>query len=169
MRRPRWPPQGKPSIESGSRLLIVVARWMLAVTIRGAPAPQPTAARAASSRLPIVALIAQVRSPGRSCRSQLRQSSACTPRLLPISSCHSSSTTACSAPNSSGALPLASSRLSDSGVVIRIWGGERSCLPRSWLLVSPLRIASRRGQPIASIGAWMASARSRLRARRGVR
>jgi hypothetical protein len=119
--------------------------------------------------LPIVALIAQVRRLGRSARSQLRQSSACTPRLLPISSCHSSSTTACSEANSSGALALASSRLSDSGVVIRIWGGVRNCLVRSWLGVSPLRIARRSGQPMASIGAWIARARSRLRARRGVR
>jgi hypothetical protein len=79
----------------------------------------------------MVALIAQVRMPGRWLRSQLRQSSVWLPRLLPINSCHSSITTARRPANRAGALGFASSRLSDSGVVIRISGGLRSCLPRS--------------------------------------
>ena len=116
----------------------------------------------------MVALIAQVRRAGCSRRSQPRQSSHWLPRLLPISSCHSSSTTACRPANSCGALGLASSTDSDSGVVIRISGGVRSCLVRSWLLVSPLRMPTRSGQPMAWIGSLIARARSRLRARSGV-
>ena len=153
---------------SGSRLRIAVARVIGAVTMCGVPGPMPNAASAASWRLPIVALIAQVRRPGRWLRSQLRQSSVWLPRLLPISSCHSSSTTARRPANSSGALGLASSRLRDSGVVIRISGGVRSCRVRSLLGVSPLRMPTRSGQPMDSIGCWIARARSRLRARSGV-
>ena len=110
---------------------MAVSRCNWAVTIRGLAAAEPRAARAASSRLPIVALIAQVRSAGRSCLSQLRQSSHWLPRLLPMSSCHSSITTACSPSNSCGAFGLANRTLRDSGVVIRISGGVRSCLLRS--------------------------------------
>jgi hypothetical protein len=116
-----------------------------------------------------VALIAQVRRPGRSRRNQLRHSSHWLPRLLPISSCHSSSTTVSRLPNSSVALAPASSTDSDSGVVIRIWGGWRSWRLRSALAVSPLRMPTRNGQSIASIGARIARARSRLSARSGVR
>jgi hypothetical protein len=76
-----------------------------------------------------------VRIPGRSARSQLRQSSACRPRLLPISSCHSSSTTACSAPNSSSALALASIRL-------RIRVGDQNLGRRAELLRAPACFAS---------------------------
>lgn len=71
----------------------------------------------------MVALIAQVRSPGRCPRSQLRASSVWVPRLLPISSCHSSRITVSSPANSCAAVRFASSTESDSGVVIRIWGG----------------------------------------------
>ncbi len=126
MRSPRWPAHGKPSIRSGSRLRMLMPRRIRALINRGSAASAPTAARAASARLPMVALIAQVRRQGRSARSQLRQSSAWLPRLLPSSSCHSSSTTASSRPKSSGARALLSSTASDSGVVIRIWGGLRS-------------------------------------------
>ena len=130
--------------------------------------PIPVAAWAASWRLPIVALIAQVRRPGRSRRSQPRASSHWLPRLLPISSCHSSSTTASSPANRAVAAGFASSRQSDSGVLIRISGGWRSCLLRMVLLVSPLRIATRNGQPMSRLGASIARARSPLRALRGV-
>ena len=116
----------------------------------------------------MVALMAQVWSWGRSCRNQLRHSSVWLPRLLPINSCHSSRITVCSWPNSSSALALLSSRARDSGVVTRICGGALSCLVRSLLLLSPLRMPTRIGQPIASIGSRIASDKSRLRARKGV-
>ena len=64
---------------SGSRLRIAVARWISEVMIRGVSAAFPRAARAVSSRLPMVALIAHVRSWGCSRLSQLRHSSAWVP------------------------------------------------------------------------------------------
>jgi len=150
---------------------MAVPRCSFAVMISGSLGSprRPTAALAASWRLPIVALIAQMRSSGRWLRNQLRQSSHWLPRLLPISSCHSSSTTASRLANSCSAALPASSTERDSGVVIRIWGGWRSWRARSALGVSPLRIPTRSGQPIASIGRRIARARSRLRARKGVR
>ncbi len=63
---------------------------------------------------------------------------------------------------------LLSSRVSDSGVVTRIWGGDFSCFERSLLLLSPLRMPTRKGQRISVIGSRIARARSRLSARRGV-
>ena len=59
MRKPKWPAQGKPSMLSGSRLRISVLRLGAPPMINGS-LPTPRAWVAACSRLPIVALMAQV-------------------------------------------------------------------------------------------------------------
>ena len=137
-------------------------------TIMGLPFV-PSACSAAWFKFPIVALIAQVCRPGRCWRSHERHSSVWLPRLLPINSCHSSKITVSRLLNSSSAFGLLSNRVSDSGVVTNISGGDLSCFVRSLLLLSPLRMPTRNGQFITSIGSRIARARSRLSARSGVR
>ena len=72
-------------------------------TIAGADSVTPAAARASSSTLPSVAESAHVRSPGDMPRMRASASSVCVPRLLPTSSCHSSTTTVCTCANFSAA------------------------------------------------------------------
>ena len=149
-------------------MLVTSSPRLGAPVIKHGSHPSPRACRADSSRFPIVALIAHVWSCGRCCRNQLRASSAWIPRLLPISSCHSSRTTVSSVLNSASQWRLASRTHNDSGVVIRISGGFLIWRLLSALGVSPLRIPTRRGQPIASIGCCSATAKSRPNALSGV-
>jgi hypothetical protein len=88
--------------------------------------------------------------------------------LLPISSCHSSTITVCTWPNSSRAPSRVSIRLSDSGVVTSVVGKRRSCLARSAGAVSPVRMPIDHDSPRSSSGACIARAESAASARIGV-
>jgi hypothetical protein len=112
---PRWPAQGKRSIVGGRSESTMTFLGSTPRTIRdGAAWPPatlpPSSASRACSRLPIVAESPHVRARGASVRTRARASSTCTPRLLPSSSCHSSTTTA----RKSAKISLTSSRVSSS-------------------------------------------------------
>jgi hypothetical protein len=90
------------------------------------PRSSPSSTCIASSRLPSVADRPQTTRPG---FQRFRRASASwtwTPRLLPMSSCHSSTMTVWIAASSSFAASRVSIRLSDSGVVTSAVGKRRS-------------------------------------------
>ena len=72
-------------------------------------------------------------------RSLAKASCTCTPRLLPISSCHSSTTTIFTLPSASRASARDSSTVRLSGVVTSTVGRRLFCALRSLAAVSPLR------------------------------
>ena len=101
---PMWPPQGKRSTVSGIK---VRRRRVLGrsppMRRPGFPDPSASCGREwpsrqfiASTTLPSVADTPHTLKPGESARKRESASSVCTPRLLPISSCHSSTITALS-------------------------------------------------------------------------
>ena len=127
------------------------------------PGVVPSSTSIASGRLPSVALRPQITSPG---FQRLRRASASctwTPRLFPISSCHSSTTTVCTPDRSSRAVSRVSIRLSDSGVVTSTVGNRRSWRARSLGGVSPVRMPTVQFTPRSVNGerkAWVESAAS---------
>ena len=122
----------------------------------------------ASGRLPSVALRPHTIRPGFQRFNRAIASCTCTPRLLPISSCHSSTTTVCTLESSSFALSRVNMRLKDSGVVISAVGKRRSCFARSDAGVSPVRMPTVQPRPRSSSGALIARAESAASARIGV-
>jgi hypothetical protein len=72
-------------------------------------------------------------------RKRANASCSCTPRLLPMSSCHSSTTTFFKPEKFSRASGRVSCRVKLSGVVMSVVGRRRDCFARSALLVSPVR------------------------------
>ena len=159
------PAQGKRSITAGSRVSTCSALSCRPCTSRP---PCGSKTSSACCRLPSVADKPQVGRPGCQCRRRAKASCSCTPRLLPSSSCHSSTTTSCSVAKSSCACARVSSRVRLSGVVISTLGSRRACRARSALLVSPLRTPTLHGSSSSSSGACNARAVSAAKARMGV-
>ena len=140
---PRCPPQEKRPGCSGSSVSISRFFSTRPCTSRPGVPPStsgPSSTRSASSRLPNVALKPHTTSPGFQRFSRASASCTWTPRLLPSSSCHSSTTTVCTPANSACAFSRDSITLSDSGVVTSTVGKRRSCRARSALGVSPVRM-----------------------------
>ena len=131
-------------------------------------ASTPSNTARAVSRLPSVAESPHVRSAGRHVRSRARQSSVCTPRLVPINSCHSSTTTASRSAKKARASGW--ERRSDrlSGVVMSAVGGFLSWRPLAWLETSPVRRSTVHGRPRSTSGARRACSVSAASARSGV-
>ena len=167
--RPRWPPQGKRSARPGSSesMTSFFGTWPCNST----PSPWPSSACIASCRLPSVADMPQTASPAFQRRSRASASCTCTPRLLPSSSCHSSTTTIFTVPSTSPASARASSSDRLSGVVTSTVGRRVFCALRSAEEVSPLRAPALQGctpAPSASSGCWSARRVSAASARIGV-
>ena len=120
----------------GSRVSMTSALSTRPCTSRAAG---PHSVAIASSRLPSVADRPQTTSLGFQRFSRASASCTCTPRLLPISSCHSSTITVCTPASSRDACSRVSSSDSDSGVVTSTVGSRLSCRARSALAVSPVR------------------------------
>ena len=95
-------------------------------------------------------------------------SCACTPRLLPINSCHSSTTTRAVRPSCSCASARAISRLRLSGVVTSTVGRRSACFARSLLPVSPLRAPAVHAGARSGKGSFSARSVSAASARMGV-
>ena len=157
---PRWPPHEKRPGCSGSSVSItsVLSTLPWTSTACSSAGPGPTSTSSASSRLPRVALSPHTTSAGFQVASRASASCTCTPRLLPISSCHSSTITVCTVAKVCGASSRLSITLSDSGVVTSAVGSRWSCRARSALGVSPVR--SPTVQPGASSGSGSFSARA---------
>ena len=105
---------------------------------------------------------------GFQCCRRASASCTCTPRLLPISSCHSSTITVCTRPSSAATFSRVSIRLSVSGVVTSPAGMRLSCRARSALGVSPVRWPTDHAGNKAGNGSWMALVVSAAKARIGV-
>ncbi len=88
MAMPRWPPQGKRDTLGGIRVSTRISLRMSPST--STPLPSPSSTSWACARLPMVADRPHTTSCGRQKRRRASASCTCTPRLLPISSCHSS-------------------------------------------------------------------------------
>ncbi|MNO96714.1 hypothetical protein D3C76_883940 [compost metagenome] len=159
------PAQGKRSIAAGSRVSTCSALSWRPCTSRP---PCGSNTSSACRRLPSVAERPQVGSAGCHWRRWARASCSCTPRLLPSSSCHSSTTTRRSVAKSSRACARVSSKVRLSGVVTSTLGRRRAWRARSALPVSPLRTPTLQGSPSSSSGACKARAVSAARARMGV-
>ena len=163
---PRWPPHEKRPGWSGSRVSITSALSRRPRTI--SPSSPPSSTCIASRRLPSVAERPHTTSPGFQRFSRAIASCTCTPRLLPISSCHSSTITVWIARSSSCACSRVNIRLNDSGVVISAVGKRRSWRARSADGVSPVRAPSVQLAPASSSGACNARRVSAASARIGV-
>ncbi len=139
--RPRWPPQGKRETFSGIRESTTI--FLRVSPSTSTPASSPSSTWRARSRLPIVADTPQTRSSGRQRRSRASASCTCTPRLLPISSCHSSTMIMSRLRNCSSAAALLIMSVRLSGVVTRVAGMLRVWRARSLAFVSPVRAPMR--------------------------
>ena len=198
MAKPRWPAQGKRWVCLGSRVSITSVLGVAPLT--STPFGWPSSVCIASFRLPSVADIPQTHKapavfagceasaaedvpfastpPGgatgpHQVLSRASASWVCTPRLLPSSSCHSSTTTMRTEDSASRASALASMTDRLSGVVTSTDGQRRACALRSVPLVSPVRRPMLQGRrpgwaASASIGACNARTVSKASARIGV-
>ena len=103
-------------------------------------------------------------------KARRRASASCTwtPRLVPISSCHSSTTTSAMSESCARLSARDSMRLRLSGVVTRTSGSFFACLARSPASVSPERTATVQSRPRSASGSASARAVSAARARIGV-
>ena len=136
--RPRWPAHGKRSTSAGMSVSMTTGLSETPRTTRpGAPASSRSSA---SSRFPRVAESPQVRRPGFQRRRRASASSTCTPRLLPRSSCHSSTMTARTVASLSRASACESISERLSGVVTSAVGSFLACFARSAAGVSPVRM-----------------------------
>ena len=167
-RRPRCPPQGKRSIVAGMRLSTVSALGTAPRTITPSAPWPPASAAQASSRLPSVADRPQTRSRGVSRRSRARASNTWVPRLLPSSSCHSSTISTCTPPSTAALSAIASIRLRLSGVVTSAGGQVLRWRALSAAAVSPVRCSTAHPRPRPSAAACRARVVSAARARMGV-
>ena len=113
--------------------------------------------RRASCRLPSVADRPHTISRGCQPASRASANCTCTPRLLPISSCHSSTTTSRTLCRLARASARASSSDTLSGVLTSTVGRRRAWAARSAADVSPLR------RPLVQCGAMSASGSRRAR------
>ena len=154
---PRWPPHGKRSARPGSSEstsnLLGTSPCTSTASTPATPPPSPppsppsppsppappNSVSIASCRLPSVADMPQTHRPAFQRRSRASASCTCTPRLLPSSSCHSSTTTRRRLPSTSLASARASSNDRLSGVVTSTVGRRLFCAVRSAEPVSPLR------------------------------
>ncbi len=114
-------------------------------TIRPRSQPVPSSVAIATSRFPSVAERPQVRISGFHCLSRAKQSSVCTPRFEPISSCHSSAITSRSEPKISLASSRASKSARLSGVVTNAVGSRFFWRARTAAFVSPVLCSRRQG------------------------
>ena len=105
----------------------------------GRAAAGPSSTPIASARLPSVADRPHTTRSGFQRLSRASSNCTCTPRLLPISSCHSSTITSWMPASRSRASARVSSSVKDSGVLTSAVGSRRSCRARSAAGVSPLR------------------------------
>ena len=137
---PRCPAHGKRPTPSGSSVSISMrlGRWPC-TSVPGVGVAASPSASMASDRLPSVAESPHTISSGDHVRSRASANWTCTPRLLPTSSCHSSTTTTRTELRASRASARASSNDRLSGVVTRAVGRRRDCAARSALPVSPVR------------------------------
>ena len=166
---PRCPPQEKRPGSRGSSVSMSSGLSSRPCTSCASSAWRgPSSALCASSRLPSVADRPHTTSCGFQRRSRASASCTCTPRLLPISSCHSSTITTCSAPKSSRDRSRVSSSVSDSGVVTSAVGSRRSWRARSAAGVSPVRRPTRHCGASSASGCCSARAVSAASARIGV-
>ena len=163
---PRWPPHEKRPGFTGSSVSMTSCFSTRPCT--STPPLRPSRTSIASSRLPSVALRPQTASCGFQVLSRASASCTCTPRLLPMSSCHSSTITVWMPASSSCACSRVSIRLSDSGVVTSTVGKRRSCFARSAEGVSPVRMPTVQPRARSSSGAFIARAESAASARIGV-
>jgi hypothetical protein len=151
---PRCPPHEKRPGSLGNSVSMTMRLSLRPCT---SVASSPHKVRIASPRLPSVADKPHTASFGFQCFRRASASCTCTPRLLPMSSCHSSTITVCTLLNSCAARSSVSINDSDSGVVTSAVGMRRSCFARSLLDVSPVR------WPTVHEGATSASGNCRAR------
>ncbi len=162
MTSPMCPAQGNLSTSGGMSVSIRTFLSLTPLTMRReSPSPRgPSGAglnaegrgegisrSSASSRFPNVADNPQVLTRAFHFRSRARHSSVITPRLLPSSSCHSSTTTRRRSESFSRASGWESSSERLSGVVTSADGKLRACRARSALEVSPVRSPTVHGNP----------------------
>ena len=165
---PRCPDQGKRSTSSGMSVVISVSRWMSANTIAPVSARVPNSTCMASRKFPMVALIPHMHKPLANTFNLDSASSICTPLLVPSSSCHSSTTTACN-PAKYSPVDFCDNRMCKlSGVVINTSGGFFFCFARCALLVSPVLFSTRQGKSRCRIKSLKAAVISGASARIGV-
>ena len=134
---PKCPPHGKRSALRGSS--VSMTSFFGTAPRTSVPWSWPSSVCMASLRLPSVADMPQTDKAGLQRLSLAKASCTCTPRLLPSNSCHSSTTTICTLPNTSCASALASSSDKLSGVVTSTVGSRLFWALRSLAAVSPLR------------------------------
>ena len=149
---PRCPPHGKRSARPGSRESMTSFFGTSPCTIVPALLPLPSSVPIASCRLPSVADMPHTMSAGFQRLSRASASCTCTPRLLPSSSCHSSTTTIFTLPSTSLASARESSTDRLSGVVTSTVGKRAFCAARSAEAVSPLRAPADQSGASASSG-----------------
>ena len=164
-RRPKWPPQGKRSIVAGIRLSTVSALGRAPRTVTPCG---PANASQASARLPRVADRPHTRRFGWKRRIRASASSNCVPRLLPSSSCHSSTMSTCTPPSTASLSARASIRLRLSGVVTSAGGQALRWRALVAAAVSPVRCSTVQPMPMPSAAACRAKVVSAARARMGV-
>ncbi len=149
---PKWPAHAKRSILGGNAVSITVGLEPC-TAIKRPGRPGPKSADIASSRLPIVADKPQIRAPGAIWRSRASPNSKSTPRLLPKSSCHSSTTMLPSVAKRDPASSYESCRARLSGVVTSTSTCPAFSFVRSPLPLSPVRRSTRHGIPRSRSGA----------------
>ena len=166
---PRWPAQVKRPGSAGSRVSINRVLSIRPRTRAGAWAPEgrgPSSIAIAAARLPSVADRPQTTSAGFQTISRASSNCVCTPRLLPTSSCHSSTITVCTPRKRSAASARDISSVADSGVVTSTVGRRRSCRARSADDVSPLRRPSDQSGARSASGKasarWVSAASARM-------
>ena len=133
---PKCPAHGKRWATSGSSVSMM--SFLGSAPCTKVP-PLPKSVCMACSKLPRVADMPQITSAGLNVLNLAKANCVCTPRLLPISSCHSSTTTALTLFSASRASARDSSTDKLSGVVTSTVGKRVFCALRSALDVSPLR------------------------------
>ena len=166
-RMPRCPAHGNRSTSGGTSARMRISLGT-SPRMSSPSCPGPSRTSMACSRLPSVADRPQVFSPGASRLSRARQSWSWTPRLLPSSSCHSSTTTERTPASSRCASAWDSMTERLSGVVTRAAGGRARWRPRAAWPVSPVRISTRQGTPRDPAADARPSVVSLARARSGV-
>lgn len=165
--RPRWPAQGKRSPLSGNKVSRVIVRGLTPETSAALGRCGNSTSRACD-KLPSVADSPQMRSCGVHPRKRARHNCSSTPRLLPSSSCHSSTITQRSADSCGAVSGYDNSKASDSGVVTSTSSLPLRARRLSRALASPVRRPTCQSSPKASTGSRSARAVSAASARNGV-
>ena len=171
MRKPKCPAHGKRSMPAGNSVSMMRSLASLPCTKMGLVAAGlgvGISTSIACCKLPSVADKPQVISAGCHLRNRAKANCSCTPRLLPINSCHSSTTTICKLANVAAASGRVSNRVKLSGVVMSAVGKRLDWRVRSALLVSPVRSPTLQSRFNSVIGAIKARSVSAASARIGV-